>query len=84
MSTSKQQSKNKHKNNTNCGSAFEPGASGLDYYCTSICLRSGCTRRANCVDSNPKKTEKNLRMVKDLVTEKIGIEVSGQAEGQRL
>jgi len=80
MSTSKQQSKNKHKNNTNCGSAFEPGASGLDYYCTSICVRSGCTRRANCVDSK----KKNLRMVEDLVTEKIGIEVSGQAEGQRL
>ena len=27
----------------NCGSAFEPGASGLPYYCTSICARSCCT-----------------------------------------
>jgi len=32
--------KKKHKNNTNCGSAFEPGASGLPYYCASICVRS--------------------------------------------
>jgi len=28
----------KHKNNTNCGSAFEPGACGLPYYCTSPVL----------------------------------------------
>jgi len=35
----------------NCGSAFEPDASGLPYYCTSICARSCCTWRANCVDS---------------------------------
>jgi len=46
----------KHKNNTNCGSAFEPGASGLPYYCTSIYVRSGCTRGASCVDSKTKKT----------------------------
>jgi len=45
----------KHKNNTNCGSVFEPGASGPPYYCTSICMRFGCTLRANCVDSKPKK-----------------------------
>ena len=42
-----------------CGSAVEPGASGLPYYCTSICARVGCTRFANCVDSKqdskPKK-----------------------------
>ena len=37
-----------------CGSAFEPGASVLPYYCTSTCARSGCTRRARCVDSKPK------------------------------
>jgi len=36
-----------------CGSAFEPGASGLPYYCTSICARSCCTWRATCVDSKP-------------------------------
>ena len=42
--------KTKHKNNTNCGSAFEPGASGLPYYCISICARFGCTRLASCVD----------------------------------
>ena len=35
----------------NCGSAFEPDASGLPYYCTSICARSCCTWRANCVGS---------------------------------
>ena len=43
--------KTKHNNNTDCGSAFEPGASGLPYYCTSIYVRSGCTPRASCVDS---------------------------------
>jgi len=47
--------KTKHKNNTNCGSALEPGASGLPYYCTSICVRFGCTRLARCVDSKPNK-----------------------------
>jgi len=45
----------KHKNNNNCGSAFESGASGLPYYCTPICVRFGCTRLASCVDSKPKK-----------------------------
>jgi len=45
----------KQKCNRNCGSAFESGASGLPYYCTSICVRSGCTCRASCVDSKPKK-----------------------------
>ena len=39
----------------NCGSAFEPDASGLPYYCTSICVSSWCTWRASCVDSNPGK-----------------------------
>jgi len=40
MSSSKQQClfqnnnhKTTHKNDTNCGSAFEPGGSGLPYYC---------------------------------------------------
>jgi len=37
----------------NCGSAFEPGASGLPYYCTSTCVRSWCNWRASCVDSKP-------------------------------
>ena len=48
--------KTKHKNNsvTNCGSAFEPGASGLPYYCTSICVRSWGNWRASCVDSKTK------------------------------
>jgi hypothetical protein len=41
-----------------CGSAFEPGASGLPYYCTSICVRSCCTWRATCVNSKPKKNKK--------------------------
>jgi len=38
-----------------CGSAFEPGASGLPYYCTSVCVRPCCTGRTSCVDSKPKK-----------------------------
>jgi len=46
--------KTKHKCNTNCRSTFEPGASGLPYYCTSIFVRFGCTRLATCVDSKPK------------------------------
>ena len=41
-----------------CGSAFEPGASGLPYYCASICVRSYCNWRANGVDSKPKKKGK--------------------------
>jgi len=44
-------------------------------------------RKAECdVQKNKSTTviKNNLRMVKDLVTEKIGIEVSRQAEGQRL
>jgi len=45
----------KHKNNTSCGSVLEPGASGLPYYCTSICVRFGCTRRASSVDFKPRK-----------------------------
>ena len=44
---------NIHRSEVHCGSAFEPGASGLPYYCTSTCARSGCTRRASCVDSKP-------------------------------
>jgi len=47
--------KTKHKNNTNCGSAFEPGASGPPYYCTSICVRSWCNWRASLWIPNPKK-----------------------------
>jgi hypothetical protein len=35
--------------------ALEPGAYGIPYYCTSDCVRFGCTRLASCVDSNPKK-----------------------------
>jgi len=29
----------KNENNTNCGSAFEPGTSGLPYHCASIYVR---------------------------------------------
>ena len=47
--------KTKHKNNTNCGSVFEPGASGLPYYCASICVRSWYNWRASSVDLKPKK-----------------------------
>jgi len=49
--------KTKHKNDTNCGSSFDLGASGLPYYCSSICVRFGCTQRASCMDSKPKKTK---------------------------
>jgi len=44
-------------------------------------------RKAECDVQRNKSTtvvKNNVRMVKDLVTEKIGIEVSRQAEGQRL
>jgi len=44
-------------------------------------------RKAECDVQRNKTTtvvKNNLRMVKDQVTEKIGIEVSRQAEGQRL
>ena len=46
---------NIHVSKVHCRSAFEPGASRLPYYCTSICMRSCCTWRASCVDSKPKK-----------------------------
>ena len=42
-----------------CGSAFEPGASGLPDYCTSICVRSCCYWRASCVDSKKKSLDVN-------------------------
>jgi len=38
-----------------CGSAIEPGASGLPYYCTSICVRSWCNLRASLWIPNQKK-----------------------------
>ena len=42
--------KKKHETKTNCGSAFEPGASGLPYYFTSVCVRSCCNWRTSSVD----------------------------------
>jgi len=36
-----------------CGSAFEPGASGLPYYCASICVCSWCKWRASLWIQNP-------------------------------
>jgi len=47
--------KRKHKNITNRGSAFKPGASEIPYYCTSICARSWSNWRASSVDFKPKK-----------------------------
>jgi len=38
-----------------CGNPFEPGASRLPYYCTSICVRSWCNLPASCVDSKTKQ-----------------------------
>jgi len=46
---------NTHVSKVHSGIAFVPGASGLPYYCTSICVRSCCVWRANRVDSKPKK-----------------------------
>ena len=43
------------KSRVHCGSAFDPGASGLPYCCTWIYVRFWCDWRANCVDSKPKK-----------------------------
>jgi len=37
-----------------CGSAFEPGSSGLPYYCSSIFARSCCTWRASWVNLKQK------------------------------
>jgi len=43
------------KINTICVSAFEPGASWLPYYCTSICVRSWCNWRLLCGFKKKKK-----------------------------
>jgi len=52
--------KTKHKNNTICGSASEPVASGILYYCTSICVCVPVVIGVLAVwISNPKKN--NLR-----------------------
>ena len=51
----------KYQKNTNCRSAFEPGASGLPYHCASICVRSCCNWRASSVDSKPKKKRKKAK-----------------------
>ena len=45
---------NNHVSKFNSGSAFDLGASGLPYYCTSICVRSCCNWHASCVDSSSK------------------------------
>jgi len=44
-----------------CGSAFEPGASGLPHSCASTCARSCCNWRASSVDLKPKKKSVNVR-----------------------
>ena len=54
----------KHKNDTNCGSASQPGAAWLPYYCASICVRSWCNWRASSVDSKTEKKQKwNLEKI---------------------
>ena len=50
------------KSRVNCRSAFEPGASGLPYYCTCICVRSWCNFRASCVNSKPTKKTTDLNL----------------------
>ena len=47
--------KTKHTSNSNCGSAFESGASGLPYYCASMCVRSWCNWRASLWIPNQEK-----------------------------
>jgi len=46
---------NIHVSKVHCGSAIEPGASGLPYYCASICVRSCCNWRTSYVDLKPQK-----------------------------
>jgi len=69
-----------------CGSAFEPGASGLPYYCASICVRSCCTWRASCVDLKPKKEGKNRQMGQrvDTACEEDGVEISVGVDDEQL
>jgi len=70
--------KTKHNTNTNCGSAFEPGASGLPYYCTSICVRSCCTWRASSVNFKPTKQKSSalLCFIKPILGNRYGAGVS--------
>jgi len=49
------------KSMVHCGNTLEQDAFGLPYYCASICVRSCCTWRANCVDSKPKKKKRSWR-----------------------
>ena len=44
--------------------SIRPGASGLSYYCTSICVRFGCTGLASCVNSKPKINEKTIKSIR--------------------
>jgi len=76
--------KTKHKNDNNCGSAFEVGASGLPYYCVSICVRSWYNWRANCVDSKPKKEQKVGALIWLLWREEKDIETRPACPGDLL
>jgi len=58
-----------------CGSAFEPGASGLPYTCISICVHSWCNWRASCVEFEKEKKPRTKpapigRFKYDYLTEK--------------
>jgi len=55
---------NIHVSKVHCGGFFEPGASGLPYYCTSICVCSWCTWHPKCVDSKPKKKGKKSTLIR--------------------
>ena len=48
---------NIHVSKVHSKSAFEPGASGLPCYCTSICVRSCFNWRASCVDTKTKQNK---------------------------
>jgi len=53
-----------------CGSAFEPGASGRPYYCTSICVYSWCNWHASLriPDQTKKKTYTTLGDISNAVS----------------
>jgi len=63
--------------------SIQPGASGLPYYCASICVRSGCTQRARCVNSKPKKINNTWVNPKDHSEEVGRVTEEREMQGQR-
>jgi len=56
---------NIHVSKVHCGSAFKSGASGLRYYCNSICVRSCCNWRASLWIPNQKKSKNKQSLDRD-------------------